>query len=231
MTEADNAVRLAKRLAAERGCSRREAELLIDNGAVRVDGVLAESPAQRVLPAQRIEVAPNAQAREAPPVTLLLHKPAGCTATQALRLLRPETHAGDLGPPVRILPRHFRHLAPCTPLPDAASGLMVFTQDPRALRHFDERPTLEHECLADVDGTAAPDALARAAQAHRAKLSWQSEQRLRIALQGPHLHAVHALCQSLGLALRHLRLLRIGRVPLAKLPEGQWRYLQPWERF
>ena len=28
-----------------------------------------------------------------------------------------------------------------------------------------------------------------------------------------------------------IKRIRIGRVPLAKVPEGQWRYLQPWEKF
>ena len=34
----DEGIRLAKRVAADMNCSRREAELLIENGAVRVDG-------------------------------------------------------------------------------------------------------------------------------------------------------------------------------------------------
>ncbi|MGA0619641.1 S4 domain-containing protein, partial [Ligilactobacillus salivarius] len=36
--EDQEGIRLAKRVAAQAGCSRREAELLIENGAVRVDG-------------------------------------------------------------------------------------------------------------------------------------------------------------------------------------------------
>ena len=44
----DEGVRLAKRVAAAAGCSRREAELLIESGAVRVDGEPALVPQSRV---------------------------------------------------------------------------------------------------------------------------------------------------------------------------------------
>jgi 23S rRNA pseudouridine2604 synthase len=34
-----------------------------------------------------------------------------------------------------------------------------------------------------------------------------------------------------GLRLVSLKCIRIGRVPMAGLPAGQWRYLSPHERF
>ncbi|RZI94054.1 MAG: RNA-binding protein, partial [Variovorax sp.] len=43
----DEGVRLAKRVAAMAGVSRREAELLIENGAVSVDGQPALLPQSR----------------------------------------------------------------------------------------------------------------------------------------------------------------------------------------
>jgi 23S rRNA pseudouridine2604 synthase len=39
------------------------------------------------------------------------------------------------------------------------------------------------------------------------------------------------MCAQVGLELTALKRLRIGRVPLAGLPPGQWRYLGPNERF
>ena len=48
----EDGIRLAKRVAAQQGCSRREAELLIENGAVRVDGQVIEVPQVRVTPQQ-----------------------------------------------------------------------------------------------------------------------------------------------------------------------------------
>lgn len=234
--------RLAKRLAAQLGCSRREAELHIDNGAVSVDGVVTESPSVRVQPHQQVTLAPGACAQELPPVTLLLHQSAGLDAAAALALLTPEHHtAQQPGPPVRVLQRHFRQLHCVAPLPPKASGLSVWTQDPRVQRYFAERVALlEHECLAEVQGQIAPDGLERLRaglllpsqlQLPPIKASWQSEQRLRLAFKGVALQLLAPACAAVGLELRTLQRIRLGRVPLAKLPVGQWRYALPWEKF
>ena len=63
------------------------------------------------------------------------------------------------------------------------------------------------------------------------KVSWQNENRLRFALKGIRPGQVPSMCEAVGLRVVALKRIRIGRLPLAKLPEGQWRYLQPWERF
>ena len=52
----EEGVRLAKRVAAERGCSRREAEALIAAGAVQVAGQTVTDPARRVLPHMPLQV-------------------------------------------------------------------------------------------------------------------------------------------------------------------------------
>ncbi|MCY7370178.1 MAG: RNA-binding protein, partial [Polaromonas sp.] len=75
-------VRLAKRLAAQLGCSRREAEQYIEGGWVRVDGVVVEEPQARVLD-QRIELDADASLLAAGPVSILLHKPPGFVAGSA----------------------------------------------------------------------------------------------------------------------------------------------------
>ncbi|MET0265110.1 MAG: S4 domain-containing protein, partial [Duganella sp.] len=93
----DNTVRLAKRLAEQHPCSRREAELYIEGGYVSVDGVLVEDAGARVAPEQQITVAADATLLDIVPVTLLLHKPAGVNGgigregTPALHLLKADT--------------------------------------------------------------------------------------------------------------------------------------------
>jgi 23S rRNA pseudouridine2604 synthase len=39
------------------------------------------------------------------------------------------------------------------------------------------------------------------------------------------------MCDSVGLRLLALKRIRIGRVALAQLPPGQWRYMLADERF
>ena len=72
VSEDDGAERLAKRVAAQGGWSRRDAELLIDNGVVRVDGTVAVSPQMRVRPAQRVEIEKNARPEPVPPVMTMV---------------------------------------------------------------------------------------------------------------------------------------------------------------
>ena len=64
-----------------------------------------------------------------------------------------------------------------------------------------------------------------------ARVSWQSEARLRFAVKGIAPEAIGWMCAQVGLELRALRRLRIGRIPMAGLPQAQWRYLPPGERF
>ncbi|HZF82918.1 MAG TPA: S4 domain-containing protein, partial [Burkholderiaceae bacterium] len=57
----DAGERLSKRVAAQLSCSRREAEQLIAQGAVTVDGLAATLPQQRVGSGQRVAVATGAR--------------------------------------------------------------------------------------------------------------------------------------------------------------------------
>ncbi len=62
-------------------------------------------------------------------------------------------------------------------------------------------------------------------------MSWQSERRLRFALKGIDPSLLPWMCEQVGLAVVAIRRIRIGRLPLAGLPAGQWRSLLPHERF
>lgn len=232
-------VRLAKRVAALVPCSRREAELYIEGGWVRVDGEIVEEPQYRVAD-QRVELDPGATLATLEPVTLLLHQPAGLSGDAALRLLRPESRVKDDASGIRSVNRHFAQLASLLPLPAAASGLAVFSQDRRIVRKLTEdATTIEQELIAEVAGEARPDGLALLCHGlsfeNRAlppiKVSWQNEKRLRFALKGIAPGLVPWMCEQVGLRVLALKRIRIGRLPMAGLPPGQWRYLQPGERF
>lgn len=235
MNESDKGIRLAKRVAALAGCSRREAELLIENGAVRVDGAPALLPQSRVQPHQQVEIEAGARPEPVVPVTLLLHKPAGTAMEQAHRLLVPANHHAPERAGLRFLPRHVAAQRGMTPLETAASGLVVFTQEWRIERKLQEDAALlEHELIVDVAGPVGPEQLARLNQAPaRVSVSQQAEGHtgLRFAVKGLQPGQIAHQCQAVGLQLLGIRRLRIGRVALAGLLAGQWRYLLPNERF
>ena len=228
-------IRLSKRVAALAGCSRREAELLIENGAVRVDGEAVLLPQARVQPQQQVEIAAGARPEPVAPVTLLLHKPAGTATEQAHRFLVPSNHHQPERAGLRFLPRHVAAQRCMTPLETAAAGLVVFTQEWRVERRLTEDAALlEHELMVDVAGAVGPDVLARLNRAPaRVSISQQAEGHtgLRFAIKNPQPGWIAGQCQAAGLQLLSMRRLRIGRVSLAGLLAGQWRYLLPQERF
>ena len=152
----EEGLRLSKQVMALAGCSRREAEQYIEGGWVRVDGTVVEEPQFRVKLLQQVTVDPSASLLAMAPVTLLLHKPAGASDAQALRLLVPANRSDQDNSGIRTVKKHFSHLEALLPLPAPASGLAVFSQDHRIVRklHEDER-TLEQELIAEVSGTIA----------------------------------------------------------------------------
>ena len=229
-------VRLAKRLAEMLPCSRREAEQYIEGGWVTVDGVVVEEPQFRVLH-QTIELSKNASLLAPTAVTLLLHKPAGFQAD-----LNRATHAAEDRSGTTLLKKHLS-AEMVTQLALPASGLVVFTDDWRVARKVvEDAATLEHEVVVEVSGNIKPGGLERLNRVDHgftfngrllppAKVSWQSEARLRFALKGEQPGQIAYFCESVGLAVNGMKRLRIGRVTLSKLPVGQWRYLLPTERF
>jgi 23S rRNA pseudouridine2604 synthase len=231
----DDGIRLAKRVAETVPCSRGEAERYIAGGWVSVDGEVVDDPATRVTSGQRVELLPGATAEEAPPVTILLHKPAGLHGKAALDSLQLES----LFPAwegQRALKRHLTKLTPAMPLEALASGLVVFSQDWRVLRKLGEDSNrIEQEYVAEVGGAIVEDGLARlnagGSPKTPIKASWQSEARLRFAGKGIVPGQIEAMCARVGLQVTALRRLRIGRIALSSLPVGQWRYLRDVEKF
>ena len=242
--------RLAKRLAEMLPCSRREAEQYITGGFVRVDGVVIEEPQFRVQD-QRIDVSPDASLLAAMPVTILLHKPADVEA--GLGALRGAASAAGLLVPAHLwkddrselspLKKHFADQVLVTPLAPRARGVVVFTQDWRVARKLSEDANvMENEVLVDVSGETKSGGLERLNRVDHgytfngvmlgaAKVSWQSEKRLRFALKGERPGQIAFLCESVGLQVEGMKRIRIGRVAMSSLPVGQWRYLLPHEKF
>ncbi|MCD1639941.1 RNA-binding protein [Pseudomonas stutzeri] len=237
-------VRLAKRVAEQFGCSRREAELYVEGGWVTVDGELIEAPFVKVGPEQRIELKAGATAREVAPVTLLLHKPAGLAigveAERIRQVLLDGEHWQDDPNRIEPLQRHLLRQHHLLPLDDDASGLAIFTQQREVIRVLTAaRDKPEQEYIVEVTGEAEEGGLALLAKGigHRgkilpkAKVSWQSESRLRVVVKEPAPGDVRMLCEAIGLRVIASKRIRIGRLSMAKLPVGNWRFLGEHERF
>lgn len=226
-------MRLSKRLMQLVQCSRREAELYIAGGWVQVDGVVVEQPQVKVRD-ELVQLHPDADLTTAGPVTIVVHS---CGTAQSVELSQ-RWAEDDTG--VVPLACHLRGLQPCLPLHDDAEGMQVLSQDVGLVRFAAAAlGRLEQEFVVQVQGELTPTQLEelnrgqhyQGRQLAPAKVSWQSEQRLRFALKQPQPGQLRFMCEQVGLQVQHVKRIRIGAIPLRKMPCHQWRYLAPGVRF
>ncbi|MDR7305969.1 S4 domain-containing protein [Rhodoferax saidenbachensis] len=254
---AETGERLSKRVMALKDCSRKEAEQYIAGGWVRVNDVVVEEPAHRV-DKQTVTLDADATLLSLSDVTLLLNKPAGYSdgteelepvrgrkaAPDARSLLTAQTHWEHDPTDTPVLKRHFSNLEADIELENGATGLVVFTQDWRTTRKLTEdMGTMEHEFLVEVKGEVAPEALKPIGYALKderndlppVKFSVSSStpemSRVRFAIKGSHPGLVAYLCAQANLEILAMRRIRLGRVTIADLPVGQWRFLAGYEKF
>ena len=236
-------IRLSKRVADLAGCSRREAELYIEGGWVQVNGQVVEEPQHRVA-TEAVTLDKNATAEPTPAVTLLWHRPGKGVDCDAAALQK----TPPAGPTEqRVLRRHFVNQQPIAPLDGMGSGLVVFTQDGRIRRRLlEDAALLEQEFMVEFPGQLTNEAIDQLSDnLQRARLwrdmpvvgkvsmSARGDQgtRLRFALKGSDAERVYHLCALQGLKPKAIRRTRLGRVAMAGLAPGQWRYLGEFEKF
>lgn len=234
-----DAIRLDKRVAELAACSREDARRYIEGGWVSVNGEIVEAP-QAMVSTETVELAADARPDEIEPATMLLHKPAGVDFSTAHTLVKALTQTADDPSGIRMTRRHFHGLTPLMPMDADASGLIVVSQDGRARRRLTEDyAQIEQEFVVDVTGELATGGLSRLAHGLRyqaralppCRVSWQSETRLRFAIKALQPGQLKHMCAMVGLEVVALRRIRIGRVPLRKLPVGEWQYLPVGEKF
>lgn len=239
-------VRLSK-IMAERGlCSRREADQIIERGWVSVDGRRVSQLGIRISPDAIVELAPEANARQAAQITILLHKPVGYVSGQpepehvpAVTLINAQTQF-DRDVSQRFHPEHLRGLAPAGRLDIDSTGLLVLTQNGRIARQLiGDDSKVEKEYLVRVEGGLDEAGLAQlnhgleldGRKLRPARVEWVNEDQLRFVLREGRKRQIRRMCELVGLNVVGLKRVRIGRVRLGDLPMGQWRYLRDDEFF
>ncbi|MFN4237975.1 MAG: pseudouridine synthase [Vogesella sp.] len=239
-------VRLSKRMAEMKLCSRREADSYIEQGWVRVNGQVAVL-GQKVTPDDKIELDKRLGQAQAQRVTILINKPMGYVSGQAEKgylpaaaLITPDNHWRDDKSGVRFSRDHMKGLAPAGRLDIDSVGLLVLTQDGRVAKEIiGERSDVEKEYLVRVDGSLSPEGLKLLNHGLSldgeallpAKVWWQNEDQLRFILKEGKKRQIRRMCELVGLRVVGLKRIRIGNIMLGDLPTGQWRYLSSDEQF
>lgn len=163
-------MRLNKRMAELRLCSRREADAWIEQGWVQVNGKVAEM-GQQVTLSDRITVDKAAEQKQQQQVTILLHKPMGYVSGQAedghqpaITLIQARNHWQGDASRTRFNPGQLRGLAPAGRLDIDSTGLLVLTQDGRVARQLiGEDSEMEKEYLVRVAYTGHENTAAASA--------------------------------------------------------------------
>lgn len=239
-------VRLSKRMAEMKLCSRREADSYIEQGWVRVNGQVAVL-GQKVTPEDKIELDKRLGQAQAQRVTILINKPMGYVSGQAEKgylpaaaLITPDNLWSEDRSGVRFSRDHMKGLAPAGRLDIDSVGLLVLTQDGRVAKEIiGERSDVEKEYLVRVEGQLSAEGLKLLNHGLSldgdallpAKVWWQNGDQLRFILKEGKKRQIRRMCELVGLRVVGLKRIRIGNVMLGDLPTGKWRYLASDEQF
>jgi len=231
MISSEEGIRLAKRVAAEQHCSRREAEALIVAGGVQVAGKVVTDPARRVRPEQAVQVNRLVSMAALAPMTLALFKPAHRVANLAWLQ---DTVGLKAAQPGLWGPERLAKMQMPLPLAKPASGLCIFSDDVTVLRHLeDRRSPMEQEWMATVGGEV-PEGTIKALNGPgiRTSINRQTDTLTVLRIAGKDIDGLE-LGRWLDeqCPLQDLRRQRVGSMSLAPLELGQWRQLQSLERF
>jgi 23S rRNA pseudouridine2605 synthase len=222
-------LRLNRFLAAAGVGSRRHCDELIAAGRVTINGkVCTDFSAQ---PEEHDHVKVDGKiVRVAPPLTIVLHKPAGFVST------RKDQHARDTI--FDLLPQNFSRLFSVGRLDAQTEGLLLLTNDgelAQRLTHPRYKIDKEYEVTLDRpwDAALAPKLMRGifldGERARIARLHSVAPTRLRVVLRQGINRQIRRMFEAVGYRIKYLVRVRIGNLRLADLPRGHWRALSKRE--
>lgn len=234
--------RVNRWLAQQGVCSRREAEGLIADGLVSIDGAKVEDVGRKILPGQTLTLADRAEAGLSAQLTVVMHKPVGVVSAQpepgqtpAIRLLSKQALVGE----APKIPDASTSLAPLGRLDMDSRGLLLLSEDGvLAKAVIGPESSLDKEYLVRVEGQVTEARLKQLRHGLRldgrqlkpAKVTAVAGQELRFVLVEGRNRQIRRMCELVGLTVVDLFRVRIGPLELGDLPEGRWRALTPAER-
>ena len=215
--------RLNKYIADSGYCARREADRLISEGRVQLDGRMG-ALGDRVLPGMNVSVDGKPLSGEGEKVYLLLNKPRGIVCTADPR--EPMNVVDYLGYPRRVFP--------VGRLDKDSEGLLLLTSDGgivnRILRAAGGH---EKEYEVQIDRPVTPEFVQRMSQGVPildtvtlpCRVRRTGERNFNIILVQGLNRQIRRMCEALGANVTHLRRIRIMNLRLGRLQPGQWREL------
>ena len=223
MAEQNPGKRLNKYIADSGYCSRREADRLIEEGRVRLDGRVG-SLGDRVLPGMAVTVDGQSLTGESEKVYIVLNKPRGIVCTADPR--EPMNVVDYVGHPARIFP--------VGRLDKDSEGLLLMTSDGEIVnrllraaggheREYEveiDRPVTAEFVRRMMAGVPILDTVTLPCKVRRA-----GEHGFNIILVQGLNRQIRRMCEALGANVTRLKRVRIMNIRLGSLKPGQWRDL------
>jgi 23S rRNA pseudouridine2605 synthase len=219
-------MRVAKAMARAGLCSRREAERWIEQGRVRVNGAVLQSPARDVSEADHITIDNSPLPPAEPPRLWRYHKPKGLVTT----------HRDPEGRPTvfEALPAHLPRVISVGRLDVNTEGLLLLTND-GALARYLELPSTGwlRRYRVRAHGSVTPAALdalkvgSEVAGAHYGPIAATLDKTqgsnvwLTLALREGKNREVRTVLESLGLTVNRLIRISFGPFQLLDLGAGE----------
>ncbi len=218
-------MRLNRFLAAAGVGSRRHCDELIAAGSVTINGkVCTDFSAQ---PTERDHVKVNGRLLHVdPPLTIMLHKPAGFVST------RSDPHVRDTI--FDLLPRKLSKLFNIGRLDAQTEGLLLLTNDgdlaqrlthPRYKIDKEYEVTLDRAWDATLAAKLAKGIYLEGKRARIEQLHPMSATRLRVVLRQGINRQIRRMFEAVGYKVERLTRIRVGNLRLGDLPRGHWRPL------
>jgi 23S rRNA pseudouridine2604 synthase len=223
----DTSISLNKFISDTGTCSRREADKIIAEGRVTINGQTAKT-GNRVEEGDKVQV--DGKFLKAPPKTIYLafNKPVGITCT---------TDVKEKGNIISFI-NHPQRIFPVGRLDKPSEGLIFLTNDGnivnKILRAGNNH---EKEYVVTVNKPITPEFVQRMRNGipildtvtKKCFVRQDSKFVFTIILTQGLNRQIRRMCEYLGFTVTKLKRIRIMNISLGKLPTGKWRYLTPEE--
>ena len=227
-TNRTEAVRLNKYMSDAGFCSRREADRLIEEGKVFVDGEKAVT-GMRVMPGQVITACGQTISPEEDLVLIAVNKPRGIVCTTD-RKREKQNIVDFVGYPSRIYP--------VGRLDKDSEGLILMTNDGSLVNHILKARTFhEKEYIVKVNrpvteaflagmsaGVPVPEGVTRPCRVRKI-----DEHTFDIILTQGLNRQIRHMCEYFDYRVTQLKRIRIMNIRLGELKTGKWRHVTPEE--
>jgi 23S rRNA pseudouridine2604 synthase len=240
--DGDEPVRVNKWMAQSGICSRREADALIAEGRVRIDGERFTDAGRKILPGQTLTLDQGGASQLEARFTVVYNKPVGIVSgqpeageTPAVAMIR----RGNLFGSADVFPDRESGLAPVGRLDKDSHGLLILSNDGvLAKAIIGPESDLEKEYHVRVRGELFEEKIAwlrhgmelDGRKLKPAKVTQTGAQSLTFILKEGRNRQIRRMCYMCELDVVDLLRVRIGSLCLGELPEGHWRLLTAQER-